>query len=121
MLSKCRCGHSVTGKFSNGWYHFRHCGHSWKKEAPVKGKNIESNSGTKIGAAAGLVGAVAQCMNPLGGLFVGALFGSAFNSSDKIKCSKCKTGYAYPTRRKGKMGNKQYQCSERNCKKYTYK
>ncbi|MEO7044971.1 MAG: hypothetical protein ABI091_06655 [Ferruginibacter sp.] len=121
MLSKCKCGHSVKGTFNNGWYHFKHCGHPWRKEAYNKGKYKDSTSGTKVGAVAGVLGAAAHYINPIGGLLVGALFGSAFNSSDKIKCPKCNTGYAYPTGRNGRLGNKQYQCSERNCKKYSYK
>jgi len=120
MKSKCRCGYVVSGTFKSGWYYFNHCGRSWKKEAAVHGKNKESNDGTKVGAAVGALGAIASAMNPLGGLFVGALVGSAFNSSDKRKCPHCRDGTAFPTGRSGKSGDKQYQCSNRDCKRFSY-
>lgn len=121
MNSKCRCGHLAKGQFRGGWYHFNHCGRSWRVEARQHGSAQHDHTGTALGAVVGTVGALASAVNPLGGLFVGALMGCALNGSNGRPCPHCsRHATAYPTGRLGKQGDRQYQCSDNLCKRFSF-
>jgi hypothetical protein len=120
MKTTCnRCHCPVTGQFREGHYHFSHCGKTWSVAAKNYGNAKTGRDGVVAGAALGAVGAIASALNPLGGLLVGALVGSAFNSDNRRTCHKC-GGAAYPTGRRGRQGDLMYQCNAKNCRAFTF-
>lgn len=50
---------------------------------------------------------------------IGALVGSAFNQSDRLKCHRC-THWAYPTGKRGRRGDKMYHCSNACCRSFVF-
>ena len=120
MKLTCKyCHRTVHGQFRDGAYHFAHCGHKWSAPAKKVGQIESHHKGTTAGAVLGAAGAVMAAINPLGGLLVGALVGSAFNGDNRKTCHKCGSP-AYPTGRRGRQGDPMYQCSSAGCRAFTF-
>lgn len=120
MTLRCKsCNRPVQAKFRDGQYHFRHCGRHQSIPARDRGNSKDHQNGTMVGAALGVLGAAASALNPLGGLFVGALVGSAFNGDNSRACHRCGQP-AYPTGKRGRQGDPMYHCSNPKCRAFVF-
>lgn len=120
MAIRCKvCHRPVQTRFHHGSFHFNHCGRAQSVPARDRGQAKQDQSGTWIGAALGTLGAAAAAVNPLGGLVIGALMGSALNSDNHRRCHRCGSA-AYPTGKRGSQGDPMYHCSNSKCRAYVF-